>query len=197
MDDHGKPGPREPDRAPAAEQTTNAEGTPAMAQGVLRRNLKVIAGMERRALAARTLGERIGDAVARAVGSMWMVVVHLLWFGGWIAWNTGLVPGAHRFDPFPFGLLTMVVSLEAIFLSLFLLISQNRLTREADKRARLDLQINLLAEEETTKVLRLLDRIAAHLGVEIAGRDQDLEELETETDIEKIAAEVDREFPGT
>lgn len=101
---------------------------------------------------------------------------HVAWFGLWILINCGLIPGLPAFDPFPFGLLTMIVSLEAIFLSTFVLISQNRQAHLADLREGLDLQIDLLAEHEVTRMLRLVDGIAQKLGVEGA-TDPEIEQL--------------------
>jgi uncharacterized membrane protein len=92
-------------------------------------------------------------------------LAHLAWFGTWIVVNGGVLPGFEPFDPYPFSFLTLVVSLEAIFLSIFVLLSQNRLTRQAEKRAHLDLQVNLLAEQESTIALQLLQRICEHLGI--------------------------------
>src|SRR6187399_2176015 len=144
-------------------------------------NLRHIAELEEKALATRSPGEKIGDAASRLIGSMPFVLFHLVWFAGWIVLNLGAVPGIKPFDEFPFGLLTLVVSLEAIFLSLFLLISQNRMTRQADKRAHLDLQINLLAEAETTKILRMLEQIADKVGV--SKDEQPAPDLDQPTDI--------------
>jgi uncharacterized membrane protein len=93
------------------------------------------------------------------------VYFHAVWFGLWVMLNLGLihVPHITEFDPYPFGLLTMIVSLEAIFLSTFVLISQNRLSEASEKRAELDLQVNLLAEQKATKVLEMLDQMAKQL----------------------------------
>jgi uncharacterized membrane protein len=108
------------------------------------------------------------------------VYLHLFWIGGWVIYNLGWL-GLKPFDPYPFGLLTMIGSLEAIFLSTFVLISQNRMAAAADKRAELDLQINLLAEHEVTQVLTLTDAIAQHLGVR-RGNDPEVEECKTDVD---------------
>lgn len=98
---------------------------------------------------------------------MLFVYVHAIWFGVWIALNVGWI-GNKPFDPFPFSLLTLIVSLEAIFLSTFVLISQNHALALGDKRADLDLQINLLSEHEITRLLVLMDAIADHMGVEVS-----------------------------
>ena len=98
----------------------------------------------------------LADAITSLSGSMLFVYLHILWFGAWLLVNTGHM-GIKPFDPFPYGLLTMIVSLEAIFLSTFVLISQNRFSDAADRRAELSLQIGLLAEHEITRVLQMLD----------------------------------------
>jgi len=158
----------------------------------IERNVRLVAELEEQALAGRSPGEKLGDAASRLIGSMPFVVFHLVWFAAWIVLNLGVIPGIEPFDEFPFGLLTLVVSLEAIFLSLFLLISQNRMTRQADKRAHLDLQINLLAEAETTKILRMLERIADKVGVETEAEEADLDQP---TDIVRLATRVEKHIP--
>ena len=121
----------------------------------------------RRAAEARDapLADRIAGGITRLTGSMRFVVLHLLLFGGWIAVNLGWVPGVSRFDP-SFVQLAMVASVEAIFLSTFVLIAQNRMQRAADRRADLDLHINLLAEHELSRIGELLTRMAARMDVD-------------------------------
>ena len=104
------------------------------------------------------------------------------------------MPGWHPIDPFPFSFLTLVVSLEAIFLSIFVLISQNNLTRLSERRAHLDLQINLLAEQESTKTVALLERIAEHLGVPLPAEPSD-SELAAPTDIRDVVSTLDSVLP--
>jgi uncharacterized membrane protein len=94
------------------------------------------------------------------------VYLHAVLFGGWILVNTGVVPRLRPFDPFPFVMLAMWASVEAIFLSTFVLISQNRMAALADKRADLDLQISLLSEHELTRVLTLVDAMAERMGIQ-------------------------------
>ena len=103
----------------------------------------------------------------------------------------GNLSGWHPVDPFPFSFLTLVVSLEAIFLSIFVLVSQNTLTRQGERRAHLDLQINLLAEQESTKTVALLERIAAHLHVPVPTDPSD-RELAAPTDIRDLVSLVDQ-----
>jgi uncharacterized membrane protein len=157
-------------------------------------NIATIAELEQQWLRERKVGEHLGDVVARALGTLPMLVFHLVWFTGWFVVNLGWIPGLEPFDPFPFGFLTLFVSLEAIFLSLFLLISQNRLQHQADKRMHLDMQINLLAEAEVTTVLKLLRRIGHKLGVD--GLDEaDVQDLARPTDVRKVVEAVEKTLP--
>ena len=109
----------------------------------------------------RTDQDRVADAITRFAGSMSFVYLHVGWFAVWIVLNAGLVGSAVVFDDFPFGLLTMIVSLEAIFLSTFVMISQNREATRAEVRANLDFETNLTAEV-------LVRAIAKHTGVDMA-----------------------------
>jgi len=163
-------------------------------QSGTQQNIAAICAIEQEALKARTLGERIGDVVARQAGQMGFILTHAAWFGGWIAANVGIVPGVRAFDPYPFSFLTFVVSLEAIFLSLFILMSQNRATRQADARAHLDLQINLLAEQESTKTLELLQRLCVHHGL-AEERDPEVHRLQTETQPEELLRDLKESLP--
>jgi uncharacterized membrane protein len=90
--------------------------------------------------------DRVADRVTSFAGSLKFVYLHSVWFAIWIVFNIGLLGAAAKFDPFPFGLLTMIVSLEAIFLSTFVMVSQNRQSARADLRAQLDFETNLRAE---------------------------------------------------
>jgi uncharacterized membrane protein len=121
--------------------------------------------MESQGLEERSPGERLGAAISNVASTPTFAVAHVIFFGVWILTQTGVLPLVPVFDPFPFTFLTFVVSLEAIFLSIFVLISQNHMIRQADRRSHLDLQINLLAEQESTHALQLLHAIAEHLGV--------------------------------
>jgi len=127
-------------------------------------------------------------------GTAGFVAAHVVWFAAWIIWNTGLVPGVRPIDPFPFSFLTLVVSLEAIFLTLFVLMSQNNLTRQSERRAHLDLQVNLLAEQESTKTLEVLERIARHLNVPMPV--ECARELAAPTDIREVVRTLDRHLPA-
>jgi uncharacterized membrane protein len=130
----------------------------------LRRNIKALEDRRRQEAASATREERVAQAITGFTGSMRFVYLHLALYGCWILVNLGVVPGVPRFDP-SFVVLAMVASVEAIFLSTFVLISQNRMAAAADKRADLDLQINLLAEHELTKLATVVGAIAERLGV--------------------------------
>jgi uncharacterized membrane protein len=153
------------------------------------RNIRKICALEAESLKSRSHLERIGDTIANQAGKPWCIVVHCLWFGVWIALNLQRSPSVKPFDPFPYPFLTMVVSLESIFLALFLLMSQNRSSGQAEQRAHLDLQINLLSEGENTKMLQMLQALCAHHGLAIA-RDRELEKLAGQIDAAEVIAEI-------
>ena len=111
----------------------------------------------------RSALERFVDRLNYYASSTPFLVAHVIWFGGWIAWNTGLL-GLKKFDPFPFGLLTMVVSLEAIFLSIFVLMAQQRESAIAELREELGLQVSLRVEQEVTKTLQLVAGLYTRMG---------------------------------
>jgi uncharacterized membrane protein len=157
---------------------------------IIEQNIHTIINIRHVAANHRTTEERIADAITNFSGRMYFVYFHIVWFGIWILLNLGFF-GIKPFDPFPFGLLTMVVSLEAIFLATFVLISQNRLSAEADRRADLDLQIGLLTEYELTRVLKMLDAIQDKMGIE-NDTDQELLELEKDVHPEDVLKEMDR-----
>lgn len=157
-------------------------------------NVRRIAKLEEEQLRARSISERIAATVTRAAGTATFAVAHLIWFTVWIVVNGKWAPGIEPFDPFPFNLLTMLVSLEAIFLSIWILISQNQMTRQGDRRAHLDLQINLLAEQESTATLRIVHDIAEHLGIRGRGSPGDPALIE-ETDIEDLVSRMDVALP--
>jgi uncharacterized membrane protein len=131
---------------------------------ILERNIDALIARRRLEDAEKTAQDRIADAITRFTGSMLFVYLHLALFGAWIAVNLGLTP-LPRFDP-SFVVLAMFASVEAIFLSTFVLISQNRMAAQNDKRADLDLQISLLSEHEVTRILQLVVNIAEQVGVQ-------------------------------
>jgi uncharacterized membrane protein len=168
-------------------------------QGALdptKNNVEAIARLEREALGARTLGERISDAITHTLGSATAVGLHLVWFAVWVVVNLGLVAGVAPFDPFPFGILTLLVSGEGVLLALFILISQNRMTRQADRRAHLALQVSLLAEQELTLLLQMQRRLSEHVGVPPAEDDAATRRLLKTTDVRDVAHELEERLPS-
>jgi uncharacterized membrane protein len=158
------------------------------------RNIQAICELERQALERRSLAERFSDWVVSRAGRMKVIVLHAVWFAAWMVYNSGIA-GLKKFDPFPYPALTTVVSLEAIFLSLFILLSQNREMRRADERAHLDLQVNLLAEHEATKMLQLLQALCAHHGLTEAA-DFEVSQLTQETVPAQLAEELEQKLPS-
>jgi uncharacterized membrane protein len=157
---------------------------------VVERNIRTLIRLRLKAARERSLQDRIADIITAFSGRMLFVYGHIVWFGLWILLNTGRF-GLPPFDPFTYGLLTMVVSLEAIFLSTFVLLSQNRLSEDVEHRANLGLQIGLLTEHELTRVLQMLDVIQDKLGIK-NDADSDLADLEMETRPEDVLAEIVR-----
>ena len=164
---------------------------------VLRKNIGAIADLEERALDQRGPADRLSDAISRATGSTPFALAHVAGFGLWFLLNAGIVRGIEPFDPFPFSFLTLVVSLEAIFLSVFVLMSQNRMTRQAEKRSHLDLQVNMLAEQELTAILQMVHGLCQKHGVEVRFHDDRLDELVKETDVHTVAAALEDRLPGS
>ena len=152
------------------EPTYPAERTPGLSP-VLERNIAALQRRQQEVRARASMDERIADAITAFAGTMRFVYLHLALFGGWIIVNLGLIPGLRPFDP-SFVVLAMVASVEAIFLSTFVLISQNRMAAAADRRADLDLQVSLLAEHEITKLIALASGIAEHLKVKPVPEDE-------------------------
>ena len=144
--------------------------------------------LERKALDGRARIDRLTDAVARIAGSTPFIAIHALWFAAWIVLN------ATRFaiDPFPYNILNLAVTFEAVFLTSMVLMTQNHMTSLADRRAHLDLQVNLLAEQELTAMLHMLHGLCTQAGVHVAIRDERVQQLLAETDIREIAVALDR-----
>ncbi len=155
----------------------------------LERNIQALQLRRQREDVEATAEERIAEAITRFTGSMLFVYLHLALFGFWIVANLGWVPGVPSWDP-SFVVLAMMASVEAIFLSTFVLISQNRMSAAADKRADLDLQISLLAEHEVTKLVTLVSAIADRMGVETQV-DTELDEIKRDVAPEAVLDKIE------
>ena len=155
---------------------------------LLNRNIETLQARRRSEEKNASLQEKIAEAITKFTGSMAFVYIHLIGFGAWIVLNVGVLP-LKPWDP-TFVILATEASVEAIFLSTFVLISQNRAAALADKRADLDLQINLLSEHEVTKVLSLIMAIATKVGVDMSDK-ADLAELERDVAPEAVLDKIE------
>ena len=177
--------------APAAPEFTRpgSEGPPAPdLASVLHRNIDALRARREREEAEATVEQRIAQKITDFAGSMAFVYLHLALVVGWVLVNTRLVPLIPAFDR-SFVILATVASVEAIFLSTFVLISQNRISGSSERRADLDLQINLLAEHEVTRLMSLVSAIAEKMGVE-ESRDPELGELRRDVAPEAVLDEI-------
>lgn len=161
-----------------------------------RGNIEAIAKLEHDALHRRTFTERASESIAKFIGSVTFLLLNALLILVWGLLNFKWIPGSKAFDPFPFGILALMVSTESVVLTIFVLISQNRLLRQSEKRAHLDLQVGLLAEQELTAVLQMLHQLCEHAGVKTDyARHSDT--FATATDVHKIASELEDKLPGS
>lgn len=175
---------------------SNAAEKECIAPSPAQRNIDTIVNLETEALQRRCLSDKLADSVATFVGSVPFVVLHVIWFVLWVAINRGMIPFLNAFDPYPFALLCMIVSLEGVLLSTFVLIKQNRMSQRADHRGHLDLQVNLLSEKEITKALQMLEGISARLGIKEQVVDSEVQELEHNTAVENLAHELEQKIPN-
>lgn len=182
----------EPDPPGDPAGSTGLSGQPTTAApqdlaSVLRRNIEMLRERRKKEAKGAAFSDRLAGSITAFTGSMPFVVLHLVLFGSWIIINLGWISGIEPFDP-SFVVLAMVASVEAIFLSTFVLISQNRITAAETRRAELDLQINLLAEHEITRLIQLTTRIAAHIGVP---SDPSIDELKRDVAPEAVLDRID------
>lgn len=156
------------------------------------RNVHRVADLEHAARRDFSAAERLGKALTDVAGSAGFLLAHVALFGGWIIWNTAAAPSA-RFDPYPFGLMTVFVSLESMFLAMFVLITQNRMLKHSERRDHLTLQVDMLTEQELTVALRLLRQVADRVGVPAEDDDQrHAESLMEDTDVQDVMSEIDQ-----
>jgi uncharacterized membrane protein len=158
-------------------------------------NIDAIARMEHDAVSRRTPTERVSNLITKFVGSMGFLLAQLILIVGWSLINLHLVPGLKAFDPFPFGVLALVVSSEGVFLTIFVLISQNRMARQSEKRSHLDLQVGMLSEQELTTILQMLQKLCQHMGVDVGSSKQEIQSFSETTDVHKLASELEDKLP--
>lgn len=166
-------------------QPSNAQPANATPWTFPRTSRHIITSLKAKADAKRTLTEKLADWITSTFGSIGFLTLNVVWFALWIVLNVSLIPGVVPFDPFPFGLLTMIVSLEAIVLAIFVLIAQNRAERVDNLRQEVDLQVDMIAEEEVTKLLLMVSVLLEKQGVDISA-DSELQGMLSPTNIEKL-----------
>ena len=171
--------------------TTARQGTNGSSQHPehIATTVEEIVQLENRDHAEMGFSDQVASKVTAFSGSMLYVWLHVGWFSIWILINVSVIL-FEPFDSYPFGLLTMIVSLEAIFLSTFVLITQNRQAIAADRRAKVDLQVNMIAEREITKLIHMVTDIHDHLGMDHS-HDKELEDMKKSTHVEKLADAID------
>ncbi len=158
-------------------------------------NVDAIAEMEHEAFDRRTGTERVSDVVTRLVGNMGFVVAQGALIVLWVVVNLRLLPGLPKFDPFPFGVLALIVSAESMFLTIFVLIRQSRMARQSERRAHLDLQVSMLSEQELTAILQMLQKLCNHMGVDVVASQKEVESLSKTTEIHELASKLDDKLP--
>lgn len=168
--------------------SNSADSTSAIA-GVMERNIKELVKLRQQDEKEKTSDEHIADKITKFTGSMTFVYIHIVIFGCWIIYNTGMI-GIKPVDPSLTDLMVLT-SIEAIFLSVFVLIRQNRMNVLADKRANLDLQVSLLAEHEITHLITLVKAIAAKLEIEEASNPE-INELTQYVTPEQVLETIDK-----
>jgi uncharacterized membrane protein len=159
-------------------------------------NIDAVAKLEHDAHGRRTPTERISDAITKLVGSMGFLLAQVVLIAGWGLVNLHLIPGLNAFDPFPFGVLALLVSSEGVFLTTFVLISQNRMARQSERRSHLDLQVGMLSEQELTTILQMLQKLCQHVGVNVDSTKQEVQAFSQTTDVHKLASELQDKLPG-
>ena len=159
-------------------------------------NIAAIAKLEEEALDRRTPTERHSDAIVKFIGSLKFLMLHLILVVVWSTVNLNLIPNVKAFDPFPFGILALFVASESVFLTIFVLISQNRMARQAERRSHLDLQVGMLAEQELTTMLQMLQKLCQHAGVDVKSANLQVQGFSETTDVRKLASELEEKLPG-
>jgi uncharacterized membrane protein len=158
-------------------------------------NIDAVAKLEHEAMGRRTATERLSDIITKFVGNIGFLLMQLLLISGWALANLQVIRGLKPFDPFPFGVLALAVSTEGVLLTIFVLISQNRMARQSERRSHLDLQVGMLSEQELTTVLKMLQRLCQHMGVNVDSSTQDVQSFSTMTDVHQLASELKDKLP--
>ena len=168
---------------------------PSRAANPTQDNIEAIAKLEHDALGRRSASERVSDIITRLVGNMGFLAAQFILISSWALLNLGVIPGLKPFDPFPFGVLALVVAFESVFLTVFVLISQSRMSRQSERRSHLDLQVGMLSEQELTTILQMLQKLCQHMGVNVDSSKQEVQSFSKTTDVHKLASELEDKLP--
>lgn len=158
-------------------------------------NIEAVVRLEQEAASRRPPSSRVADLVARLAGRLRFVLLHTALVVAWVLDNTGHLPGLPVFDPYPFGLLGLIFSLEGLLLAAFVLMKQMRMSAEADRRAHLDLQISLLSEREITRLIQMLQRVSDRLGIGHEMRDAETREMGETTAVDSLVHQLHERLP--
>jgi uncharacterized membrane protein len=158
-------------------------------------HIESIVKQEEQALEQRSSSERLADSVGIFAGSLSFVVLHLVFVTAWLLVNSGQIPRVRSFDPWPFSLLGVIVAVEAVILSSFILMRQNRMMRRGERRDHLNLQVDLLAEKEITKLLQMVRAICGHMGLQNIMADTEIRDLSQNTSIESLSQTLEDRLP--
>jgi len=159
-------------------------------------HIDLIAKQEHDFLSQRSTSEWVGDRVASFAGSIFFVVLHAIVVVFWILINANRIPGIQRFDPYPYSLLGTIVAIEAVFLASFILMRQSRMTRRAEQRDHLNLQIDLISEKEITKLLQMTRAICTQMGLKEVADNAEVKELSEETSVETLSQRLEDTLPS-
>ena len=158
-------------------------------------NVRAIVELERKTFEEECWPDRLSSHIGRFIGSLRFVAFHVVAWSAWAGWNS-LAPTRWHFDPYPWGLLTFIVAIEGVLIATFVLIAQNRMSLQSDHRDHLDLQVDLLAEQEMTVVLKMLRRISDHLGIPHDSAEiERANQLTRNTNIKDLMETIKRELP--
>jgi uncharacterized membrane protein len=168
---------------------------PGAAENPTQHNINAIAKLEHDALERRSLTERVSEVITNFVGNIGFLAAQLILISGWMLVNLHVIPAIKAFDPFPFGVLALIVSSEGVFLTVFVLISQSRMARQSDRRSHLGLQVSMLSEQELTTILQMLQKLCQHMGVNVDSSQQEVQSFSKMTEIHKLASELEDKLP--
>ena len=157
-----------------------------------RKNIDAIAQVEQQLHGRRSRVERLGDGIAKFFGSVWFIAAHTVFLSIWIVLNIGLLPRLTAFDGYPFPFLGLIIGIEFIFLTTFVLMNQNLQSRRQEKWGHLTLQVCLLTEQEVTKNMQLLQQICQHLKLKNVGTDEELQDLTQTTHVTSLVEEIEK-----